>query len=274
MAAGTRLLSSMKVRRYHPTGRIAAIRIRAAGRSQCAQPGPRHLDRASELWDHWLGANTPAAELIGATKYRTPETSSAPQREPPQRDPPPRDPAPRDLPQRESPATPATRAPQREMGAGIAASPHLRRAKDPPVFVSLDDPKVLRSPILAHQLRRRFGKWSCPEGHVLSLPRPFLDQSSFASPASRGKPRFAQERLALPAPLPAGPIQGRSLSSSPAGGDRTFHPFLIHPVVADHPGRLGLPSRSPIPYEPRPESRQAEKACSCLWITGISGVSR
>jgi len=26
--------------------------------------------------------------------------------------------------------------PKREMGAGIAASPHLRRAKDPPVFVS------------------------------------------------------------------------------------------------------------------------------------------
>jgi|GEM_PF-5817376 len=29
-----------------------------------------------------------------------------------------------------------------EMGAGIAASPHLRRAKDLPVFVSLTDPKV------------------------------------------------------------------------------------------------------------------------------------
>ena len=49
--------------------------------------------------------------------------------------------------------------PQREMGAGIAASPHLRRAKDPPVFVSFGDPKVSCSPILAHQLRRRFGSW-------------------------------------------------------------------------------------------------------------------
>jgi hypothetical protein len=30
------------------------------------------------------------------------------------------------------------REPQTEMGAGIAASPHLRRAKDLPVFVSLN----------------------------------------------------------------------------------------------------------------------------------------
>ena len=45
------------------------------------------------------------------------------------------------------------------MGAGIAASPHLRRAKDPPVFVSFGDPKASCSSILAHQLRRRFGSW-------------------------------------------------------------------------------------------------------------------
>ncbi len=71
---------------------------------------------------------------------------------------------------------------------------------------------------------------------------------------------FALERLALPAPLPAGPNRDRGPASSPAGGDRTFHPFLILPVVADPPGRRGLPSRSPIPYEPAPESLQAEKA--------------
>jgi hypothetical protein len=47
---------------------------------------------------------------------------------------------------------------EREMGAGIAASPHLRRAKVPPVFVSFGDPKVSCSSILAHQLRRRLGK--------------------------------------------------------------------------------------------------------------------
>jgi len=33
-------------------------------------------------------------------------------------------------------------APQREMGAGIAASPHLRRALDLPVFIS-SGPKAL-----------------------------------------------------------------------------------------------------------------------------------
>jgi hypothetical protein len=78
---------------------------------------------------------------------------------------------------------------EREMGAGIAASPHLRRAKVPPVFVSFGDPKVSCSSILAHQLRRRFGKWSCPEGHVFLPLRPFLDQSPVASPAPRGMPR-------------------------------------------------------------------------------------
>ena len=77
--------------------------------------------------------------------------------------------------------------------------------------------------------------------------------------ASRRKPRVAQERLALPAPLPAGPNRDRSPGSSPAGGDRTFRPVLVRPVVADEPGRLGHPSRSPIRYGPWPESLQAEK---------------
>jgi 4-oxalocrotonate tautomerase len=43
------------------------------------------------------------------------------------------------------------------------------------------------------------------EDGFLLLLRPFLDQFSFASPASRRKPRVALEELALPAPLPAGP---------------------------------------------------------------------
>jgi hypothetical protein len=38
---------------------------------------------------------------------------------------------------RETDASPkAGASPQTEMGAGIAASPHLRRAKDMPVFVT------------------------------------------------------------------------------------------------------------------------------------------
>ena len=111
------------------------------------------------------------------------------------------------------------------MGAGIAASPHLHRAKDLPVFVSLVT-CAPRSSILAHQLRRRFRSWSCPEEHVRFLPRPFLGHSPFASPALRGEPRVATERITLPAPLPTGPTRNRSSSSSPAGRDRIFHPFL------------------------------------------------
>ena len=117
------------------------------------------------------------------------------------------------------------------------------------------------------------GRRSQSEDGFHFLPRPFLDQSPFASPASRGTPRFAQERLALPAPLPTGPIRSRSFSSSPAGGDRTFRPFLILPVVADAPGRLGLSSRSPISYEPRPESCKVESAARSLWIMGISRIT-
>ena len=90
----------------------------------------------------------------------------------------------------------------------------------------LDDPKVLCSSILAHQLRRRFRSWSCSEEHVRFLPRPFLGHSPFASPALRREPRVARERITLPAPLPTGPTWNRSSSSSPAGRDRTFRPFL------------------------------------------------
>jgi len=169
--------------------------------------------------------------------------------------------------------TPDPACPQCEMGAGIAASPHLRRAKDMPVFVSLSDPKVssLLDPGSPAQA---------------SLPKidPNPKTGSFPSAALLGPIPFrvacfpkeaalAQERLALPAPLPAGPIQGRSLSLSPAGRDRTFRPFLILLAVADRPGRLGLPSRSPIPYDPRSESLKAESSASSLWITGISHIT-
>ena len=117
-------------------------------------------------------------------------------------------------------------AAQTEMGAGIAASPHLRRAKDLPVFVSFDDPKVVCSSILAHQLRRRFQK-SIPIRRRVRLPSAALlgpipcRVACFPKEAA-----FALERLALPALLPAGPIRSRSFSSSPAGGDRAFRPFL------------------------------------------------
>jgi hypothetical protein len=38
----------------------------------------------------------------------------------------------------------------------------------------LDDPKALRSSILAHQIRRRFQFLVLPEGRFKSLLRPFL----------------------------------------------------------------------------------------------------
>ena len=113
-----------------------------------------------------------------------------------------------------------------EMGAGIAASPHLRRAKDPPVFVSFENPKVSCSPILAHQLRRRFRLQIPIRRRVLLPSAALLGPIRFRVACIPRDTAFAQDRLALPAPLPAGPIRSRSFSSSPAGGDRSFHPFL------------------------------------------------
>jgi hypothetical protein len=159
------------------------------------------------------------------------------------------------------------------MGAGIAASPHLRRAKDPPVFVSFGDPKVSCSSILAHQLRRRFRSWIPILRRVPFPSAALLGPIPFRAACIPRDTAFAQERLALPAPLPAGPIQSRSFSSSPAGGDRTFRPFLILPVVADDPGRLGLPSRSPIPYGPGGESLKGNIVPPRLWIAGISRIT-
>ena len=159
------------------------------------------------------------------------------------------------------------------MGAGIAASPHLRRAKDPPVFVSFGNPKVSCSSILAHQLRRRFRMLIPIRRRVLLPSAALLGPFRCRVACVPRDPDFAQDRMALPAPLPAGPIRSRSFSSSPAGGDRTFGPFLALPVVADAPGRLGLSSRSPIPYEPRAESRKADSAANRLWIMGISRIT-
>ena len=82
------------------------------------------------------------------------------------------------------------------------------------------------------------------EDGFVALPRPFLGRSPFASPAHRSEPRVATERLALPAPLPVGPIRNRNSLSSPSGGDRSFR------VLPPERGGT-LPSRSPIAYAPR-----------------------
>ena len=70
------------------------------------------------------------------------------------------------------------------MGAGIAASPHLHRAKDLPVFASLAA-FAPRSSILAHQLRRRFRWWSSPKAGSVIFRGPSW-VGPFAPPAPRG----------------------------------------------------------------------------------------
>ena len=66
------------------------------------------------------------------------------------------------------------------------------------------------------------------------------------------EPRRARGRSTLPAPLPGWPRRySEELSSSPAGGDRSFRhlPHLL--AVAGLPVRRGLPSRSPCDHARR-----------------------
>ena len=157
------------------------------------------------------------------------------------------------------------------MGAGIAASPHLHRAKDLPVFASLVA-FAPRSSILAHQLRRRFQSWSCPKAGSETFRGPSW-VGPFRVACSQGEPRTATGRPTLPAPLPVVRLEPK-LSSSPSGGDRSFRRLPHLPAVAGSLGRRGLPSRSP--NEPAKLFRvgKAKNTSLCLWITGISGVSR
>jgi hypothetical protein len=133
--------------------------------------------------------------------------------------------------------------PQTEMGAGIAASPHLHRAKDLPVFASLVA-CAPRSSILAHQLRRRFRWWSSPKAGSVIFRGPSW-VGPFRVACSQGEPRTATGRPTLPAPLPVVRL-GPKPSSSPSGGDRSFRHLPLLPAVAGSPKRRGLPSRSPM----------------------------
>ena len=156
---------------------------------------------------------------------------------------------------------------QTEMGAGIAASPHLHRAKDLPVFASLVA-FAPRSSILAHQLRRRFRWWSSPKAGSVIFRGPSW-VGPFRVACSQGEPRTATGRPTLPAPLPVVRLEPK-LSSSPSGGDRSFRhlPHLL--AVAGLPLRRGLPSRSPMQAALLFRVGEAKKASHCLWITGIS----
>src|SRR4029450_709562 len=81
----------------------------------------------------------------------------------------------------------------------------------------------------------------------------------------QGEPRTATGRPTLPAPLPVVRL-GPKPSSSPSGGDRSFRhlpPFGGGDFRPDH--ELNLHNES--------ESCKGKNDPSCLWITGISGVS-
>ena len=113
--------------------------------------------------------------------------------------------------------------PQTEMGAGIAASPHLHRAKDLPVFASL----TTRRPSAFRSLLTRSGVASNrgpARRQVLDLPRPFLGRvlprrlppggaancvrNTNSSGASSGGPTWAEALLIA--------IRWRSVLPSPA----------------------------------------------------------
>jgi hypothetical protein len=159
------------------------------------------------------------------------------------------------------------------MGAGIAASPHLHRDMDLPVFASL---VRFRSPAYRSWLTSSgvaSSSWSCPKAgsetfrgpswvgtlRVACFPRETAcrDRKSNSSGASSG-----------------GPTWNLRSSSSPSGGDRSFRRLPPLLAVAGLPVRRGLPSRSRV--EPAKLFRvgEAKNEASSLWITGISGVSR
>jgi hypothetical protein len=118
--------------------------------------------------------------------------------------------------------------PQTEMGAGIAASPHLHRAKDLPVFASLVA-FAPRSSILAHQLRRRFQSWSSPRAG--SRPSAaLLGLVPFASPAPRGSRELRLEdqlfrRLFRWSDLGRSPPHRHPVEIGPSVTCRTFLPL-------------------------------------------------
>ena len=164
------------------------------------------------------------------------------------------------------------------MGAGIAASPHCAERRicrcSQPLTRQAEASCVLSS-ILAHQLRRRFRKSIPIRRRVRLLQRPFLDQPPFAplarSPRGLNRVRArktgssgASDRL-VRIVAPFGP------ESLPFASHHRL-PAEIGASIPSSRGTLGLPSRSPIPYERRSESLKAEKSSRGLWITGISRI--
>ena|SRR5436190_23142439 len=104
--------------------------------------------------------------------------------------------------------------PQTEMGAGIAASPHLHRAKDLPVFASLTTrrPSAFRSLLTSSGVASNRGP---ARRQVLDLPRPFLGR-------------------VLPRRLPPGGaancVRSTNSSGASSGGPTWASPPHRHPV--------------------------------------------
>ena len=143
-----------------------------------------------------------------------------------------------------------------EMGAGIAASPHLRRDMDLPVFASLTSrsSSALRSWLTSSGVASDRGP---DRNRVLDLSRPFLGWFLRVA-CPQGEPRTATGRPTLPAPLPVVRL-GPKPSSSPSGGDRSFRHLPRLLAVSGFPVRRGLPSRSQIEPAQRIRVAQSEK---------------
>ena len=194
-------------------------------------------------------------------------------------------------------------------GGRHCCQPPLRRAKDMPVFVSLDlAPRKGWGPasrswrtssgVASHLTAPSGGgarplyQTARPEGSlVFRAARPakgqtvqcsaaLLGSTTLASRFASHDPKTAGSRVALEEDrlfrrlLPAGPASAPERASAlPAGGDRSLDrlPHLL--AVAGLPKRLGPPSRSPDLHAPAGRVAKAKNRMRSLWITGISGTT-
>ena len=162
---------------------------------------------------------------------------------------------------------------QNRNGGRHRCQPPSAPSLDPPVFASL----TVRRPSATRSLLTSSGvassSWSYPKVGSMNLLRPFLGQHLRVACSPGGNRELPEALPTLPAPLPVVRLEPK-LSSSPSGGDRSFcHlPHLL--AVAGLPLRRELPSRSQL--EPAKLFRvwKAKNASLCLWITGISRISR
>ena len=144
----------------------------------------------------------------------------------------------------------------------------------------------LRSPVLRSWLTSSgvASDHGCIRRHILDLPRPFLDRSSFRAFRSPGCLAAAAERSKLPAPLASWSSE-RPICLHPEGFQRLVRITIACRRRSDLwslvvSGEVALPfdgleplPRSPFEYAPRPESLQAESFAPSLWITGISCIT-